>query len=171
MGKHVSSYVILSEDRLHKKLAKPEQLFDTQTIRRFAANIRVVDSGCHIWTGNIGTGDYGFFGIDGKNYKAHRIAWMMTYGRIPEGKSVCHTCDKPPCVNPAHLYLGTAKENAIDRTKHKLRQIEQLEKDEILQIRASFNKGVPHLEIAEKFKLAPAQVHEIAMREDWPWLK
>jgi hypothetical protein len=54
---------------------------------------------------------------------AHCIAWMLYYGfLIPKGKQVCHSCDNPPCCNPKHLWIGTAKDNARDRnTKGRFR--------------------------------------------------
>ena len=64
--------------------------------------------------GKYGIG-YGFFSIGaGKRWPAHRIAWQVTHGVIPYGKFVCHRCDNPPCCNPAHLFLGTPKENMQD---------------------------------------------------------
>lgn len=48
-------------------------------------------------------------------YLAHRWAWADRFGSIPDGMRVCHTCDNPPCCNPAHLFLGTDADNAQDR--------------------------------------------------------
>jgi hypothetical protein len=46
---------------------------------------------------------------------AHRLAYTFTFGEIPDGLGVLHTCDNPPCCNPNHLWLGTQLENIADR--------------------------------------------------------
>ena len=76
-------------------------------------------SGCWIWLGDIfQCGGHGAFRINGKRrYKAHRAAWELYRGQIPEGLQVNHKCDVPSCVNPDHLYLGTQAQNNEDCRK------------------------------------------------------
>lgn len=75
---------------------------------------------CWEWQGALDHG-YGSIGLGSRKQgtaRASRVSWEIhNPARIPEGLHVLHTCDNPPCVNPAHLYLGTDVENARDRVE------------------------------------------------------
>jgi hypothetical protein len=70
---------------------------------------------CWEWTGTKNRpGGYGAVYIDGKQVAAHRASYADAFGPIPDGMWVLHKCDNPPCVNPEHLFLGTARDNTLD---------------------------------------------------------
>jgi hypothetical protein len=80
---------------------------------RFWARVEKLSTGCWEWSGfrNLARGGYGY--VEGR--RAHRVAWELANGPIPEGLHVCHRCDNPPCCNPSHLWLGTDLDNARDK--------------------------------------------------------
>jgi HNH endonuclease len=86
-------------------------------LSRFQAKYVVDDSGCWLWTGALNDHGYGWMSTTRKDGpdRAHRIAWRLFKGPIPEGLYVLHRCDTPRCVNPNHLFLGTQTDNNADK--------------------------------------------------------
>jgi hypothetical protein len=81
---------------------------------RFWLRVRRVNSGCWRWTGSLDSTGYGQVKRAGRRISAHRYAWEIARGPIAEGLAICHRCDDPRCVNPAHLFLGTQRDNIQD---------------------------------------------------------
>lgn len=127
-------------------------------------------SECWEWTAGCFTTGYGCFWYKGRNRPASRVAWRLTYGDIPDGLCVLHHCDKPECVNPSHLWLGTNADNIADRNRKK-RQARgervgtaRLTRREVREI---YRTPGSHKGVAEEYGVSLNAVREIRIGKTW----
>lgn len=135
---------------------------------------------------------YGIVRIEGQLQKAHRVAWMMTRGPIPDGMQICHHCDNPPCVRPDHLFLGSQSDNSKDmgsKGRHWLQKQPErslfvrqptikprgtqnrhakLTDEQVREIRkVHTEKRVSRRQIARMFNVSETTVRRVVNRELW----
>lgn len=89
--------------------------FDSKLVNRFWAKTEIRGANdCWIWKGSKRKSGYGKFYLNGKRVAAHRVSFWINNGCFDSELDVLHSCDNPSCVNPAHLWTGTAKDNIND---------------------------------------------------------
>lgn len=129
--------------------------------------------GCWYWTGSVRNG-YGTILIPDKKVpvSTHRLSYQFHKGPIPDGLFVCHRCDNPLCINPDHLFLGTAADNNQDRTrkgrgrapKGPSHRNSKFTESDIINIRSS---SLMPSQIAKKYSVAHATIANIVRRKSY----
>lgn len=119
---------------------------------------------CWEWTGVTSPWGYGKFG----NNTAHRVMFEHHNGPIPSGLLICHHCDNPPCCNPAHLFLGTPKDNMQDMVR-KGRNVDRrkITPEDATAIRTAHASGTSTRELAERYGLVPDHIFNIVRGKRW----
>ncbi len=146
------------------------------------------NSGCWLWTANATSAGYGLFVVgsrtDGSRRRvyAHRHAYELAHGPIADGLYVCHRCDVPACVNPAHLFLGTHADNVRDmfakgragcqvRTDRMPRGerhgCARLTEAQVIEVRTRHAAGESLKSLAAAFGVTTSGVWRVAHRVSW----
>lgn len=132
---------------------------------------------CWPWTASFTTTGYGQFRISGRTRKAHQVSWELHNGPIPDGLFVLHRCDYPPCVNPAHLFLGTNRDNYLDSAAKgrdgygavygEANPAAKLTADQVRTIRERHAAGASGKSLARAFGVSKATVQYLLKRKTW----
>lgn len=143
---------------------------------------------CWLWTGPFHSAGYGKLGYQGKDWNAHKLAWVLTNGPVVGELCVCHRCDNPPCCNPGHMFLGSRAENRQDcvaKGRHaqgdgtSARLYPELvprgeghgravlTEVQVIEIRARRREGATIDALAAHYGIGRSQVFRIGRREAW----
>jgi len=139
---------------------------------RFHGNYTAGDpSACWLWTGSVHHSGRAIIADERNRQRiAARVAWELSNGQIPHRLLVCHTCDNPRCVNPAHLFLGRDVDNVADRDRKGRQAVGTAKKNAKLtevEVRAIRASGKTDLAVARDFGVSPALVWLIRRRRAW----
>lgn len=131
--------------------------------------------GCWTWTASTIPQGYGqIWSKEAQRpVRAHRVAWELVKGPIPDGLNVLHDCDNPPCCNPSHFFLGTHKDNAADKVA-KGRQTQgegfshaKLTADRVRSLRMIRELGATYQQLADMFDVGIASAYRVCKRQTW----
>lgn len=130
---------------------------------------------CWPWMAYRQPKGYGIARHDGRLELAHRVAWMLENGPIPDGLCALHKCDNRPCANPSHLFLGTNVDNVRDRdakgrggsARGERNRHAKLSASDIPWIRAWRGAGFMERVIAAEYGVSQATVSSVSRRTTW----
>ena len=133
--------------------------------------------GCWVWTASQDKDMYGKFRLakDGKkiDIRAHQYSFELANGISVDNLIVCHSCDHPYCVNPAHLFLGTMADNHADRNakdrqaKGVKQHLAKLTDDDVRLARNLHASGIKPKALAKKFGVGPSTIYDLLSRKTW----
>lgn len=128
---------------------------------------------CIEFTGYRDKNGYGSLTIDGVYVRAHRLAFEIAHGEVPEGLFVRHKCDNPPCINPDHLESGTPADNMRDKAE-RVRAAKgtdnaaaKLTDADVRRIRALRSAGWTYGELSALFDVGNSTVGRVVRGSHW----
>lgn len=131
---------------------------------RFLEKVKVMPSGCHEWQSTFHRDGYGKFYFEGKQTQAHRAAFILFCGEIPQGQWVLHRCDNRKCVNTNHLFLGGAIENISDMDGKNRRGTKcQLTERDVEIVLRLLSSGVSQQKVADSFGVHQSAISRIKL--------
>lgn len=147
---------------LADRMAAIEALLDAKSQRQ--------PGGCLLWTGYTQPNGYGYINLGQFHIAAHRAALIVSGVDLPDDMDACHKCDVRACIEPAHLYAGTRKQNMADctaRGRHNKPRGEKhwrakLSAADVAAIRAARSSGASTVAIAKQFNVNHATISRIA---------
>ena len=127
---------------------------------------------CWLWTGYRMSDGYGTIDIDNRMVLTHRYSYELHNGSIPNGMCVCHTCDNPACVNPAHLWLGTHTDNMRDMVRKGRRNMvrgrAKLTESQVTEMRRKHARGgITYVTLSVEYGIDRTTVGNLIRRETW----
>lgn len=134
------------------------------------------DIDCWEWTGYIHPYGYGKLKIRGRHKLAHRLSWIIAYGKIPNNMCICHKCDNRKCVNPNHLFVGTKSDNIKDRhvkgrsVKGESNGRAILTETQVVFIKQGIQNGIKRRQLATMFNVGMNAIDKIACGRTWQYL-
>jgi hypothetical protein len=150
--------------------------------KRFWDQVKAEVGSCWLWQGPKSSDGYGRFNSRayGKRFRAHRFAWLATFGTLPEELHGCHKCDTPLCVRPDHLFMGTARENSHDAQqkgrlsvpgkglKGAANKRAKLTETDVVAIRQAYADGVSKIPgLARRYGVSTTVIHHVVTRKSW----
>lgn len=120
---------------------------------------------CWLWLGPQNNRGYGIFRAHGY---AHRFSFGHFVGPIPRGHDVCHHCDVPACVNPGHLFVGTASDNGKDMARKGRSGIAKLNFATAHEIRVKYAEGkTTQRALARSFGVSQRSINRVLLGRTW----
>lgn len=124
---------------------------------------------CWNWQAHTIRGGYGGFNLGSRHVGAHRVAYMLEHGEIPDGKIVLHLCHNPACVSPHHLVAGTHADNArmkIEAGRQGSRE-RKMNADKVRDLRRLRDAGWTYDALAARFNISYQNARAIALGFTW----